>query len=341
MILQHRRERFHPFNTARIVQHALERSQLLVAHNVDLASQFSAMQLRNQVGLLYPGNEAEVLTELPADALPDQLIVIDGTWHQAKTLLRDIPRLQSLPRYCLAPSSPGRYRIRREPNDQSLSTLEATVAALRAIEPETPGLDRLTDVFDRMIGDQLKHKSTNWRRNARRQQTKTNRPRMLAGNLDNIVVAYGERERGRKEERGRGRHARALPVYWTAQRLVSGETFRCAIQSESLGDAEFRNRIRLSAGMCDDAVPVPSFRDRWRTFLKPTDRVVVFHQSTANLLKNVDPEFVTSLVLKSVNVDPEWGNTGNQPTQSLPMDESRAAERLANAVRLVEYLHSL
>jgi hypothetical protein len=115
------------FNTARIVHLALENSSLLVDHTKNLAARLA---LKPGAGLLYPGSDSALLSLLPADQRPRQLVVLDGTWHHAKTLLRDIPALHRLPRYKLAPTSPSRYRIRREPSAAYLSTVEATVAAL-------------------------------------------------------------------------------------------------------------------------------------------------------------------------------------------------------------------
>ena len=112
LILQHRRERFHPFNTARIVQKALRNSQLLADHTSNLAMR---LRLKPRAGLLYPGPTALLISDLASEQRPEQLVVLDGTWHHAKTLVREIPALQSLPRYRLAPTAPSRYRIRREP----------------------------------------------------------------------------------------------------------------------------------------------------------------------------------------------------------------------------------
>jgi DTW domain-containing protein len=131
MILQHRRERFHPFNTARIVQKALQNSRLLSDYTSNLATQ---LRLRPRAGLLFPGPTARLISDLASEQRPDQLVVLDGTWHHAKTLLREIPALQSLPRYRLAPTVPSRYRLRRQPSIVSLSTVEAAVAALRVLE---------------------------------------------------------------------------------------------------------------------------------------------------------------------------------------------------------------
>jgi DTW domain-containing protein YfiP len=154
LILQHRRERFHRFNTARIVQRALRNSQLLADHTRNLANR---LELKPRAGLLYPGPTATPLADLPQDQRPQQLVVLDGTWHQTKTLLRDIPALQSLPRYQLAPAAPSRYRIRLVPSAMALSTIEATVGALRLLEPETLGLDRLLQAFEKMVDMQLAH----------------------------------------------------------------------------------------------------------------------------------------------------------------------------------------
>ncbi len=148
LILQHVGERFHPFNTARIVKKALRNCQLIVDHNHRLGTH--NLPILANAGLLYPGENAPVLSDLSSDERPEQLIIIDGTWHQAKTIVRDVLQLHDLPCYRLAPTSPGQYRIRREPNAHSLSTLEATVGALHALEPSTTGLDQLLDAFDQM-----------------------------------------------------------------------------------------------------------------------------------------------------------------------------------------------
>ena len=128
LMLQHRRESFHPFNTARIVSRALQKSQLMVGHNKNLNERFESVSLSQRAGLLFPGEDAKILENLPASELPDQLVVPDGTWHHVKTLMRDIPRLKRLPRFCIAPDEPSRYRIRREPIAHGLSACIRKIA---------------------------------------------------------------------------------------------------------------------------------------------------------------------------------------------------------------------
>jgi DTW domain-containing protein YfiP len=78
-----------------------------------------------------------------------------GPWGQASKLYRENGWLAALPHYALSPSEPSRYRIRREPRPNFISTIEAVVAALRILEPATEGLDALLTAFDEMIDAQV------------------------------------------------------------------------------------------------------------------------------------------------------------------------------------------
>ncbi|MGC3971349.1 MAG: tRNA-uridine aminocarboxypropyltransferase [Pirellulales bacterium] len=177
LLVQHRRERRHPFNTARIVRMALENAEAVVG---DVARIAASLVLRPGAGLLYPGDDAKPLGNLAPHELPRQLVVLDGTWHHTKTMLRDIPALARLPRHALSPTEGSRYRIRREPTAAALSTLEAVVDALRVLEPETAGLDELLAAFVGMIDRQLLHPRKvvdGWRSHARSARLRRTFPR--------------------------------------------------------------------------------------------------------------------------------------------------------------------
>jgi DTW domain-containing protein YfiP len=62
--------------------------------------------------------------------------------------------LQTLPHVSLTPSEPSRYRLRREPKQSYVATIEAVACALRLLEPETAGLDGLLRTFTAMIDRQ-------------------------------------------------------------------------------------------------------------------------------------------------------------------------------------------
>jgi len=68
----------------------------------------------------------------------DGIIVLDGTWSQAKTLWWRNAWLLKLPRIVLKPLEPSMYgRLRKEPRKEWVSTLEAVADVLPALgEPE-------------------------------------------------------------------------------------------------------------------------------------------------------------------------------------------------------------
>jgi len=152
-LLQHVRERFHPIGTARIAELGLERYRCDVRYD---AWAQAPVDLGGRTGVLYPGPGARPLADLTRSERPRTLILLDGTWHQAHTLYRDTPWLHGLPCYRLEPTTSSRYRIRREPAADCLSTIEAVVEALRILEPQTEGLDGLLAAFDAMIDRQIR-----------------------------------------------------------------------------------------------------------------------------------------------------------------------------------------
>jgi len=341
VILQHARERFHPFNTARIVSRALQNSTLLVDRTDRLTSRLA---LKPRSAILYPSDDAELIDDLPHDRWPEQLVILDGTWHHAKTMMRDLPLLRTLPRLRLAPASPGRYRIRREPDAISLSTVEAVVAALQALEPETPGVDRLLGAFDTMVERQLAHPKAEYgRRHLRRHRpTPKNIPSALLGDLSNIVVAYGESSLGGSGREGLSR----TPVSWVAERLATGERFQTLIRSDAVHSPQFLQHLELSAADFAAALTIPEFREAWRGFVRGTDVLAVYNPGTARLLAEIDAEFCPSLVLKSVALDPEHRyhtldeQLAAEGITPAPTDvPARAGRRLANVAAYVRHLN--
>lgn len=167
-ILQHPRERFHAIGTARIARLGLARSEVLIPRGVAPRSLEVCMEPPANSALLFPGDEARDLVDLSPDERPDGLIVLDGTWSQARGLYRENPQLQQLPKVGLRLPAPTRYRIRKAPRRDYISTLEAIVEALRILEPETAGLGQLLAVFDTMIDEQIVFANRNPRRPLRK-----------------------------------------------------------------------------------------------------------------------------------------------------------------------------
>jgi len=166
-ILQHPRERFHAIGTARIAELGLVRSRIVVPRDCFTRSLEQRFDVAPGTGLLFPHPEARLVEDLSERERPAGLVVLDGTWSQARRLYRANPWLHALPHFALSPPAPTRYRIRKAPRRELVSTLEAIVRALEILEPETQGIPALLDVFDAMIDRQIEHQGRNPRRRRR------------------------------------------------------------------------------------------------------------------------------------------------------------------------------
>jgi DTW domain-containing protein YfiP len=154
LIVQHPRERRHPFGTARIARLGLTQVEVAIATVQDGEIRAPRFDLE-RAAVLYPGPHATMLGEGESVRL-DTLVVIDGTWPQSRKLLRVSPWLAALPRVAFHPPRPANYRIRRAKHPQvEVSTIEAIAYALQHLEPNTPGISGLVEDFDRVIDHQI------------------------------------------------------------------------------------------------------------------------------------------------------------------------------------------
>lgn len=154
LLLQHPSERRHPLNTARLVALGLSNAQL------EIGETFADLPLwlaDHDAWLLFPGPEALTVNLVPPPAkieLKRLLVIPDGTWRKARLLLHANPLLAALPRLTLPPGAPSRYRVRKAPAPDALSTVEAVVAALNALEAPRR-FDALLAPFEALIDGQI------------------------------------------------------------------------------------------------------------------------------------------------------------------------------------------
>jgi DTW domain-containing protein YfiP len=154
LVLQHPSEVNHALNTARLAALGLNNAQLVVGEVFeDLSGLLDVPGY--QPRLLFPGEDAELLTvSAEPSSLPTLLVVPDGTWRKARKLLHLNPQLAALPRVTLSDAPISRYRLRKAPGPDALSTLEAIVHALHTLEPER-SFDALLRPFDALIEGQI------------------------------------------------------------------------------------------------------------------------------------------------------------------------------------------
>lgn len=82
--------------------------------------------------VLYPAD----LQAIPSP-LPTTVVVVDGTWHQARRMLQRIPQLRGLPRLSIGTSA-HEERLRTPHFEGGLATIEAMAEALRLLEGDRP-----------------------------------------------------------------------------------------------------------------------------------------------------------------------------------------------------------
>jgi DTW domain-containing protein YfiP len=170
LILQHPQERREALSTAPLVCANLRRAKLAVGLSwPGLARALGAAAEPARWAVLHlgparpPSGERRELALLNRRGEPIAdpgavlrglrgIVLLDGTWSQAKTLWWRNPWLLKLHRVVLNPPLPARLgKLRREPRRDALSTIEAAALALRHLEPEPRAAEALLAALDEMI----------------------------------------------------------------------------------------------------------------------------------------------------------------------------------------------
>ena len=171
LILQHPHEKREPLATAPAIVATLRHAKLVtglswpnlarpLGHDADprrwavlyLGSARPKASADRRELLLVGGDGQPVDNPEPILRGLDGIVLIDGTWSQAKTLWWRNPWLLKLHRLVLNPPRPARLgKLRREPRREALSTLEAAALALRHLETGPEAADALLAALGRMI----------------------------------------------------------------------------------------------------------------------------------------------------------------------------------------------
>jgi DTW domain-containing protein YfiP len=299
LILQHPRERHVPINTARLARLSLPDAILRRAVDFE-ADPVVTDALTGRDGgpppyLLYPGPKALDLAEARPPG-PITLVVLDGTWWQAGKLLRRNPRLATLPQLRIAPAAPSRYRIRREPHDHCVATIEAIAFALRALEDgarfDDAAVAALLAPFDAMVEHQLAFRTRvqdarHLRAARARGPRRTRGPRIpgleaLRGAGERLVVVHGEANAWPVRVPG---HPPPEIVQWLAWRPATGETFEALLRPRRSLAPSAPLQLGLDAGALAAGESWPSFRARWEAFAHEDDVLCAWGHFPATTLE--------------------------------------------------------
>jgi len=130
VIVRHYVERWRSSNSGRLAHLALPNSEI-IEHGG--AGGGAALPALTGAWLVFP--EGEPVTRPPVPA-PEQLVVLDATWSQARRMFRKLAGLRGLPILRLPDAPMPAARLREAPSPGLVSTIEAIARALRLIEGE-------------------------------------------------------------------------------------------------------------------------------------------------------------------------------------------------------------
>ncbi len=352
MLLQHPREHRVGVGTARLAHLSLPASTLHVGLDFDGDSAVRAALAGDAPAyVLFPGDGAIDVAALPRDRALT-LIALDGTWWQARKLLRLNPMLAALPRVAFTPQRLSDYRIRRQPAAHCVSTIEALAETLSALEPEAGPFDRLLDPFRAMVARQEWY-AAEVRSQRHRQPVRAPRPSRrdklvarLAAAWPRVVCIQGEANAWPARTPDR---PEPEIVHWVAHRPATGESYAAVIAPRRALAPSTPRHIGLSAEQLCAGGSVEDWRDRWDEFVRPGDLLVQWGRYYGGLaardgldLDDVGPQLdlrpEVSQILKRHLGTVDDCLTGLGLALPSPEFEGRAGRRLAALVVAVSAL---
>lgn len=173
LVLQHPREKKEALATAPALVAALGRAALAIGlswRNLAAAlgrpadpGRWAVLYLGSARGAGRGGAGEIVALDRRGEPIADQkaalagiegIVLLDGSWKEAKSLWWRNPWLLKLRRLVLDPARPSRYRrLRREPRREALSTLEAAALALSRLDPQSGAAAALEARLDELLAE--------------------------------------------------------------------------------------------------------------------------------------------------------------------------------------------
>ncbi len=352
LLLQHARESRVGIGTARMAHLALAGSVLRVG--VDFSADPVVRALLQDPApaapphVLFPGPEALPIDRLPRDR-PITLVVLDGTWAQARKLLRLNPAVAALPRVAFRPRHPSGYLIRRQPADFCLSTIEALAEVLEALEPDGARFQRLLDPFAAMVERQRWFETEVHTRRHRRVGAGPRGPRArlaarLAAAWPRLLCVQGEANGWSRYDPDR---QDPEVVHWLARRPATGETYQALVAPRRPLAPHTPSHVDLTAATLLAGDSLAGWRESWQAFTRPDDLLVVwgaFHLGLAAAEGlplppdhlDLRPAVTQVLQERPGSVHDARASLGAEPPA--PEHPGRAGRRLAELVALTTHL---
>lgn len=275
VLLQHPRERYVAIGTAHMASLCLPNSELLMGVDWQEAAALDRelADPERPAALLYPGEGAVDVVRSPPGR-PVTLIVVDGTWSQTKKLVRHNPKLASLPRYAFTPEAPSEYRIRREPDEAFVSTIEALAIVLGALEGDPERFQAMLRPFRAMVDGQIAcertlHGARTRHRRAKPPAPRTLLPRSLVGREADLVCVIGEANAWPYSSPQRTGEDEL--VHWIAVRVATGERLERVVAPQMPLAPRTCKQTGLAPEVLAGGTTPQSLLGAWEEFLRPSD----------------------------------------------------------------------
>jgi hypothetical protein len=329
----------------------LPNSHLLVGFDWQSSPQLARLLAdpRRPAALLYPGEGATSLETLSGDAIT--LVVVDGTWANTRKMVNRNPVLANLPRVAFRPERPSEYRIRREPNEDSVSTIEALMYVLGALEGGTERFESLLLPFRKMIDAQLRHQQAHGTpRTRHKRHVKSDTPQIppdLLQHSQNIVCVVGEANAWPcRDLLHRSEYPDEL-VQWVARRLSTGESFERFVAPRHPLSPSTPSHLDLDVPTLQQGGSLESLIEHWRAFIRDDDVVCSWGRYATNLFmqsggylpsKRYDMRLVTKNLLKRNIGTMEEFYASLELAPCAAAASGRAGQRLAQLTRITNQL---
>jgi DTW domain-containing protein YfiP len=274
VFLQHPREARVAIGTALIAHLGLAGSELHSGTDFTRHPRVSEIVAKPGTALLFPGPGAVAPHDL--ERPPATLVVIDGTWPQARKMMALNPALRALPRIGFIAPQPGNYRIRREPAPHCLATVEAVVAVLAALERDAPRFAHLLRAFEAMVDRQLAAIAA--RTEPPRRRHKPGDPWWTSPCLPDLealwprLVAVAGEANGHR--RGSGVPGQPEIIHLAATRLATGETFNAFLAPRRPLAPAAPYHLQVPIECLLGGRSTPEVLEDWNRFVGPDDRLV-------------------------------------------------------------------
>ena len=347
--LQHPREKDRAIGTAWIAHQSLPNSEVHVGVEFEDDARMQALLAEPGTALLFPGPDAQDPASL--EPPPRTLVVVDGTWSQARKLVRLNPSLQRLPRIGFVPRQPSRYRIRKEPAEHCVSTIEAVVHVLSALERDDERFQPILSAFDRMVEFQLECAAL--RPGPPRRRVKgAERPlddglAELRARKGDAVAIYGEVN---AHARDSGVPGAAELIQLVAFRPATGERFEALIAPRRPLAPRSPDHLRVPASRLLAGEPAVEALRRFARFVRDTDLYIGWGNFTPALLEvegaqqrpfhDLRPAMMRRLQRNPGGLDGALSALGLESPLA-PLGEGRAGARLAGIARLFAALSTI